>query len=107
MEEKGGHCLAPLGTTQHRSALFGTVRHHSPPFGTVRHRSAPFGCRWVLLGATGHISTNFATCSWEPLSMLNLHFVAGEHGLFGGHESENIRTNFFKTHSWRFRTIRQ
>ena len=27
--------------------------------------------------------------------MLNPHFVAGEHGLFGGHKSEDIRT-FFK-----------
>ena len=24
--------------------------------------------------------------------MLNPHFVAGEHGLFGAHESEDIRT---------------
>ena len=30
--------------------------------------------------------------SWEPLTMLNPHFVAGEHGLFGAHESEDIRT---------------
>ena len=70
------------------------IWHRLAPFGTVWHRSAPFGCRWVLLGATGHISANFATCNWEPLSMLNLHFVAGEHGLFGGHESEDIRTIF-------------
>ena len=27
--------------------------------------------------------------------MLNPHFVAGEHGLFGGHKSEDIRTFFF------------
>ena len=26
--------------------------------------------------------------------MLNPHFVAGEHGLFGGHKSEDIRTFF-------------
>ena len=26
--------------------------------------------------------------------MLNPHFVAGEHGLFGSHESEDIRTIF-------------
>ena len=37
---------------------------------------------------------NFATCSWEPLVMLNPQFVAGEHGLFGGHKSEDIRTFF-------------
>ena len=83
-----------VGTTRHCLAPFGTIRHHLPPFSTVRHRSAPFGCRWVLLGATGHIPANFATCNWEPLSMLNLHFVAGEHGLFGGHKSEDIRTIF-------------
>ena len=27
--------------------------------------------------------------------MLNPQFVAGEHGLFGGHKSEDIRTFFF------------
>ena len=27
--------------------------------------------------------------------MLNPHFVAGQHGLFGGHESEDIRTIFY------------
>ena len=41
-------------------------------------------------------TANFATCSWEPLTMLNPHFVAGEHYLFGAHESEDIRTIFFK-----------
>ena len=49
------------------------------------------------LGATGHICANFATCSWEPLTMLNPHFVAGEHRLFGGHKSEDIRTFFIKS----------
>ena len=49
----------------------------------------------MLLGAAGHICADFATCSWEPLTMLNPHFVAGEHGLFGGHESEDIRTIFY------------
>ena len=48
--------------------------------------------RRALLGAAGHICANFATCSWEPLTMLNPQFVAGEHGLFGGHKSEDIRT---------------
>jgi len=43
-----------------------------------------------------HICANFATCSWEPLAMINLQFVAGEHGLFGGHKSEDIRTFFFQ-----------
>ena len=47
------------------------------------------------VGAAGQICANFATCSWEPLAMLNPQFVAGEHGLFGGHKSEDIRT-FFK-----------
>ena len=41
-----------------------------------------------------HISANFATCSWELLTMLNPHFVVGEHGL-GGHKSEDIRTFYF------------
>ena len=44
------------------------------------------------VGAAGQICANFATFSWEPLTMLNPHFVAGEHGLFGAHESEYIRT---------------
>ena len=52
------------------------------------------GHRWAPLGTAGHICANFATCSWEPLTMLNPHFVAGEHGLFGGHKSEDIRTFF-------------
>ena len=51
-------------------------------------------CRWASLGfdlcAAGHICANFATCSWELLTMLNPHFVAGEHGLFGCHKSEDI-----------------
>ena len=38
---------------------------------------------------------NFATCSWELLTMLNPHFVAGIHRLFEGHESEDIRTIYF------------
>ena len=49
---------------------------------------------WVPLGAAGHICANFETCSLEPLTMLNPLFVAGEHGLFGGHKSEDIRTFF-------------
>ena len=44
------------------------------------------------VGAAGQICANLATFSWEPLTMLNPHFVAGEHGLFGAHESEYIRT---------------
>ena len=32
--------------------------------------------------------------------MLNPHFVAGEHGLFGGHKSEDIRTFFKKMANW-------
>ena len=46
--------------------------------------------------AAGHICANFAICSWELLIMLNPHFVAGEHGLFGGHKSEDIRTFFIE-----------
>ena len=42
-----------------------------------------------LLGTAGYllllpICTNWATCSWETLTMLNPQFVAGEHGLFWG-----------------------
>ena len=40
---------------------------------------------WSALGTAGHFCANFAT-------MLNPHFVAREHGLFGAHESEDIRT---------------
>ena len=100
----GWHRSAPFGTVWHHLASFGTIRHYSAPFGIVRHHSAPFGtirhysapCSIVRQPAAPfctarHICDNFATCSWEPLSMFNLHFVAGEHGLFGGHESEDIR----------------
>ena len=69
---------APLGTTGHLWA----------PLGTAEHCRAPL---WVL-GAAGHICANFATCSWEPLTMLNPQFVAGEHGLFGGHKSEDTHS---------------
>ena len=39
---------------------------------------------------------NCGTCSWETLTMLNPQFVAGEHGLFGGHESKDIQTIFLR-----------
>ena len=71
--------------------------HQWPPLSTAGHHWAPLcaaGCRWEPLGAAGHICANFATCSWEPLTMLNPQFVAEEHGLFGGHKSEDIRTFF-------------
>ena len=42
------------------------------------------------------ICANCATCRWETLTMLNPQLVAGEHGLFGGHESKEIQTIFFK-----------
>ena len=51
------------------------------PLGTPGHP-------WAPLGTPGHIYSNFATCSWELLTMLNPHFVAGDTGLFGGHKSE-------------------
>ena len=53
------------------------------------------GPSWAPLGAAWHICANFATCSWELLTMLNPHFVAGEHGLFGGHKSKDIHTFLF------------
>ena len=56
------------------------------------------GQRWsALVGAGRHlvqqpICVKCATCTWEILTLLNLQLlvVAGEHGLFGGHESEDI-----------------
>ena len=56
------------------------------------------GRRWAPLGTTGHFCANFATCSWEPLTMLNPHFVAGEHRLFGCHKSEDIFFSTMKNH---------
>ena len=60
------------------------------------------GQRWLPLVAAGMhlvqlpICAKCATCSWEILTLLNLQLVvAGEHGLFGGHESEDIWTIFF------------
>ena len=44
--------------------------------------------------AAGHICANFATCSWEPLIMLNPHFVAGEHGLFRPMSPKTFRLFF-------------
>ena len=40
------------------------------------------------------ICANCATCRWETLTMLNPQLIAGEHGLFGGHESKAIQTFF-------------
>ena len=48
----------------------------------------------ALLGTAWHICANLTTCSWEPLTMLNPHIVAGEHGLFEAHKSEDIQTIF-------------
>ena len=81
--------LVLLGAPSGRVALLGAACHRLPPLGAA-------GRGWAPLGTTWHICTNFATCSWEPPTMLNPHFVAGEHGLFGAHESEDIRTIFFK-----------
>ena len=47
-----------------------------------------------LLATPRHICANFATCRWEPLTMLNPHFLAWEHRLFGSHKSEDIRIFF-------------
>ena len=59
---------------------------------------------WTPLGAAGHICANFATCNWEPQTIIIPHFVAGEHGLFGGHKSEDIRTFFFGSETSNVRT---
>ena len=85
-------------TGWHSSVLLGALGWVLTRVAAGRHW-APLGavvCCWALLGAAGHICANFATCSWEPLTMLNPHFVAGEHGLFGGHKSEDIRTFFIE-----------
>ena len=44
-----------------------------------------------LLATPWHICANFATCSLEPLTILNPHFVAGEHGLFGAISLKTFR----------------
>ena len=72
-----------MGTVRVGTIRVGTIR-----VGTVVH------C-WVPLCTAGHICANFATCSWELLTMLNPHIVAGEHGLFGGHKSKDIHTFLF------------
>ena len=92
MDFDPGCCWALLGAAGCCWVLLGAAEHCWALLGTA-------GCRWELLdwtplGAAGHICANFATCSREPLSMLNLHFVAGEHGFFGGNESKDIRTIF-------------
>ena len=86
-----------MGTIRVGSIRVGTIRVGTVRVGTVRVGS--IGCCWVPLGATGHICANFATCSWELLTMLNPHFVAGEHGLLWGHKSEDIWT-FFGFSAW-------
>ena len=47
--------------------------------------------RFNMLSTGRHICAYCATCSWGPLAMLNPQFVGGEHSLFGGHKSEDIR----------------
>ena len=74
---------------------FCATRCSSREKGAAGRRWAPLGapfCRWLPLAAAGRICAKFATCSWEPLTMLNPHFVAGEHGLFEARESEDIWT---------------
>ena len=80
-----------VGTIMVGTLRVGTVRVGTIRVGIIRVGTVS-GHHWALLGTAGHICANFATCSWEPLTMLNPHFVAGEHGLFGGHKSEDIRT---------------
>ena len=48
---------------------------------------------------------NDTTCSRETLSMLIPQFVAGEYGLFGGHESEDIWTIFGSASIFMIRSI--
>ena len=78
-----------MGTIRVGSIRVGTIRVGTVRVGTVRVGS--IGCCWVPLGATGHICANFATCSWELLTMLNPHFVTGhflDFGLGGSAEAK-------------------
>ena len=90
----GRHRLVPLGAAGHPGWVLTWVltRVLNPVLTPVLTRVAA-GCSWAFLGAVvhcwtplgaaGHICANFATCNWEPLTMLSPQFVAGEHGLFG------------------------
>ena len=82
MEAKDDELLTNFGATRCSIwglELFRTGRHSWAQLGTAGHS-------WAPLGTARHICANFATCSWEPLTMLNPYFAAGEHGLFGGYE---------------------
>ena len=46
----------------------------------------------VLLPGSAGVCANCTTCSWETLTIPTSQLVAEEHGLFGGHESEVIRS---------------
>ena len=70
MEEKDDELQTNFGDTRC------SIRGEGALIGASCHRWAPLG----------------TACSWEPPTILNPHFVAGEHGLFGAHESEDIRT---------------
>ena len=84
MEEKDDGLQTNFGATRCSIREGGATWCCLPPLGAA-------GRGWAPLGTTWHICTNFATCSWEPPTMLNPHFLAGEHGLFGARESEDIR----------------
>ena len=63
--------------------LVAAAEHCCPPL-------AAAGCCWMLLGAAGHICADFATCSWEPLIMLNPQFVAGNTDYLGAISSKTF-----------------
>ena len=50
------------------------------------------GLPGVYWGSTGGLPGVYRDLPGETLTLLNPQFVAGEQGLFGGHESEDIRT---------------
>ena len=80
MEAKDDELLTNFGAT--RLELVSTGWYWAALGGAGRH--------WAPLGTAGLIWANLATCRWEPLTMLNPHFVAGEHGLFGAHKPNII-----------------
>ena len=70
-----------VGTIMVVTVRVGTVRVGTIGMVTVRVGTIRVGtivCCCVPLCAAGHICANFATRSWELLTMLNPHLVAGE-----------------------------
>ena len=90
MQAKDDELLTNFGAT--RLELVSTGGYWAALGGAGRRWAAlgTAGHCWAPLGTAGLIWANLATCRWEPLTMLNPHFVAGEHGLFGAHKPNII-----------------